>query len=1019
MMDAGEPEKITQGRVIQLLTDKVHGLGWDYLGDWQARANNANIEDSYLRAHLEKAGYDAGLISQAIAELKRAARVGDGKLYEANRDFYDLIRNGSKISPGPGLAPVTVHFIEWEDIYTNHFGIAEEVAVKSKNARAYNKRPDIVLYVNGIALGVMELKRSTISVGEGIRQTLDNQKTEFIRPFFSTVQTVFAGNNSQGLRYAPILTPEPYWLAWKEESEVNAPLDRDIRQMLSRDRFLEIIHDFTVFDAGIRKAPRPNQYFAVKAAQDRVRKRESGIIWQTQGSGKSLIMVMLARWIKEYLSAARILIVTDRKELDNQIANEVFGGVGETVRRARSGDDLMTALADEKDRVVCSLVHKFGKRENDEMGRLIQQIRNASVSTPKGDFYVFIDECHRTQSGRLAGAMRQILPDAMFIGFTGTPLLRSDKATSLETFGPYIGTPYRFDEAVEDKVVLDLRYEARDIDQRVEEEGRIDEWFERQTAGLTAPARATLKARWGTLQKVLSSKDRLQRIVSDISFDMMRIPRLTSGRGNAILVAGSIPEACKLFEIFRRDDPTLAEKVAIVTSYKRQASGITGEETGMGETERQAVHTTYDRLLTDRKQTEEEYEEEALKLFREEPGRMKLLIVVSRLLTGFDAPPATYIYIDKKMQDHGLFQAICRVNRLDDGKDYGYIVDYKDLFRCIQGAVGDYTSEAFENYDKEDVEGLISDRAERATEDFTEAREAWFGIMEAVDQPKGLDEIYEYFSSTNPATDPLAEEKALRRQALYRIVGRFARTFAGIAEDPAACGYDTTRIDSHRKEVDEALNTKEAVELHSADTIDLKRYEPEMRRLIDTFIRADFARPLSSLEDMSLVDLIAERQVDPDNAMPWGLRGSRDNVAETIDNNVRRLIIDETPVNPRFYEKLSTLLSDLVDQRRQNAIEYSMYLDQIAELARLAKQGHDHTYPEKIETPGQRALYDNLDQDADRAARVDRIIRENALDGFRENAMKQRQLKRALAEEISDPHEIDRVIEIVTQHAEY
>jgi type I restriction enzyme R subunit len=215
------------------------------------------------------------------------------------------------------------------------------------------------------------------------------------------------------------------------------------------------------------------------------------------------------------------------------------------------------------------------------------------------------------------------------------------------------------------------------------------------------------------------------------------------------------------------------------------------------------------------------------------------------------------------------------------------------------------------------------------------------------------------------------------------------------------------------------LSTKEAVELHSADAIDLKRYEPEMRRLIDTFIRADFARPLSSLEDMSLVDLIAERQVDPDNAMPWGLRGSRDNVAETIDNNVRRLIIDETPVNPRFYEKLSTLLSDLVDQRRQNAIEYSMYLDQIAELARLAKQGHDHTYPEKIETPGQRALYDNLDQDADRAARVDRIIRENALDGFRENAMKQRQLKRALAEEISDPHEIDRVIEIVTQHAEY
>lgn len=1019
MMDAGERERSTQDRVVALLIDKDNGLGWNYLGDWQKRQTNSNIETGYLRAHLESKGYDAALIGQAIVELKREALVENGKLYEANKRFHEMIRYGCEVSPGPGMAPTTVQFIDWEDFKNNHFGIAEEVSVKSYNARAYNKRPDVVLYVNGIALGVLELKRSTISVGEGIRQTLDNQKPEFIREFFSTVQMVFAGNNSQGLRYAPIDTPEPYWGTWKEESAIKTTLERDIRQMMSHERFLEIIHDFTIFDAGARKAPRPNQYFAVKAAQSRILSKESGIIWQTQGSGKSLIMVMLARWIKEHLSAARVLIITDRKELDDQIVDEVFGGAGETVRRAKNGDDLMAALAEEKDRIVCSLVHKFGKRESDEMGRLIEQVRSASINAPKGDFYVFIDECHRTQSGKLASAMRQILPDAMFIGFTGTPLLRSDKATSLETFGSFIGKPYKFDEAIEDKVVLDLRYEARDIDQRVDSPPNIDEWFERRTAGLTAPARATLKARWGTLQKVLSSRDRLTQIANDISFDMMRIPRLAEGRGNAILVAGSIPEACKIFDIFQNLGPPLANKIAIVTSYKRQASEITGEETGMGETERQSVHATYDRLLTARKQTEEEYEDEALKLFRQQPGQMKLLIVVSRLLTGFDAPPATYIYIDKKMRDHGLFQAICRVNRLDDGKDYGYIVDYKDLFRCIEGAVDDYTSEAFENFDQTDVEGLISDRAERAAEDFVEAREAWFGLLEAVEQPKGLDEIFEYFSSADVITDPFSEEKAQRRQALYRISGRFARTFASIAEDPIASGYDLTQIETYRKEVDDALSTKEAVALHSADSIDLKQYEPDMRRLIDTFVRADFARPLSNLEDMSLVELIAERQIDPDTNMPTGMRGSRNNVAETIDNNVRRLIIDETPVNPRFYEQLSTLLTDLVNQRRASAIEYSEYLARIAELARLAKQGHDHSYPDEIKTAGQRALYDNLDHDPGRAIVIDKIVRENALDGFRGNTMKLRRLKQALAEEITEPNEIDRILEIVSQHAEY
>ena len=630
MSKIGEAERKAQNRVTDLLCgDKSGtpgGLGWRYLGDWQKREGNANIEPSLLRPWLEARGYAPEVIKQAITRLEREARMEGTKLYEANQSFYEMLRYGVAIAPGQGEAPVTVRFVDWGDADANDLGVAEEVSIKGKDAKAWNKRPDLVLYINGIALGVVELKKSTVGVGTGIRQTLDNQRPEFIRHFFTTVQITFAGNDSEGLRYAPIQTPQPYWLAWKEESEILARLDRDVTQMMAPTRFLELIHDFTLFDAGIKKIARPNQYFAVKAAQERVGSREGGIIWQTQGSGKSLIMVMLARWIREAFPDGRILVVTDRKELDSQI-EDVFGNTGDKVRRARSGNDLMAALADPTDRIICSLVHKFGKKEEGELQSLISDIQNANIGAPKGEFFVFIDEAHRTQSGKLAKAMRKVLPKAMFIGFTGTPLLRSDKGTSLETFGPYIGKPYRFDEAVEDGVVLDLRYEARDIDQRISAPEKIDAWFEAKTKGLTSIAKATLKQRWGTLQRVLSSRDRLEQIANDIILDMEMKPRLNAGRGNAMLVAGSIPEACDLFEIFRKSGSILADKCAIVTSYKRAALEITGEEAGMGETEKQRVHRVYTDLLGDT--SEEGYEEEALRLFKKEPGRMKLLIVVS------------------------------------------------------------------------------------------------------------------------------------------------------------------------------------------------------------------------------------------------------------------------------------------------------------------------------------------------------------------------------------------------------
>ncbi len=629
-------------------------------------------------------------------------------LYDINKAVYSLLRYGVQVKPDIGENTQTVWLIDWKNPLNNDFAIAEEVTVKGE----HTKRPDIVLYVNGIALGVLELKRSVVSVSEGIRQNLDNQKKIFIQPFFTTMQLIMAGNDTEGLRYGAIETTEKYYMTWKEDSAIENQLDRQLTQLCEKRRLLEIIHDFMVFDAGVKKLCRPNQYFGVRAAQERVRQREGGIIWHTQGSGKSLTMVWLTKWIRENVQDARVLIITDRTELDEQI-EKVFKGVNEDIYRTTGEQDLITRLNATTPWLFCSLIHKFAGKEEGDIDEFIEKVKSNVPPDfkAKGDLYVFVDECHRTQSGKLHDAMKQLLPNAMFIGFTGTPLLKADKQKSIEVFGTYIHT-YKYDEAVKDKVVLDLRYEARDIDQYITSPGRIDQWFDAKTRGLNDVALAQLKQRWGTMQKVLSSQSRLAMIVDDILLDMETKDRLQSGRGNALLVSGNIYQACKFYELFIAQG---FAKCAIVTSYKPSSADIKGEETGEGPTEKLEQYDIYNKMLGGKEVAV--FEKEVKKKFVEEPGQMKLLIVVDMLLTGFDAPSATYLYIDKQMRDHGLFQAICRVNRLDEeDKEYGYIVDYKDLFHSLERSIHDYTSDALDGYDREDVEGLLSDRVEKARE---------------------------------------------------------------------------------------------------------------------------------------------------------------------------------------------------------------------------------------------------------------------------------------------------------------
>ncbi len=580
-----------------------------------------------------------------------------------------------------------------------------------------------------------------------------------------------------------------------------------------------------------------------------------------------------------------MLIITDRDELDKQI-EKVFKGVSEDIYRTNSGQDLIERLNSTTPGLLCSLIHKFGRRGHsaDEEADYEAYIAEIKRSLPqdfsaKGDLYVFVDECHRTQSGRLHEAMTEILPNALLIGFTGTPLLKKDKQKSIEVFGPYIHT-YKFDEAVADRVILDLRYEARKIDQTIKSQKKIDQWFEAKTQGLTEFALTELKARWGTLQKVLSSQGRLEQIVADIMLDLATKDRLKNGRGNAMLVSGSIYQACKYYELFQNAGLT---KCAIVTSYNPNISDIKGESTDEGLTERLKQYEIYQKMLGDK--TPEVFEDEVKKKFVEEPAQMKLLIVVDKLLTGFDAPSATYLYIDKSMRDHGLFQAICRVNRLDgEDKEYGYIVDYKDLFKSLEKSVHDYTSEAFEDYDRDDVEGLLKDRLEKARERLEEARETIKVLCEPVPPPQDSDAYRHYFCAQNTEDKEELKANEQKRVALYKHTAALVRAYANLANEMLDAGYTPQQIEAIKQEVKHYEQVRAEVKLASGDYIDLKAYEPAMRHLIDTYIGAEESEKISAFDDMTLIQLIVERGEAGFDALPGGLRKNPEAVAETIEN---------------------------------------------------------------------------------------------------------------------------------------
>lgn len=1011
----GKAERQTQARVVNLFREE---LGYTYMGD-RREGFNSNIEEAWLSAYLKRQGYNQSHITRALYELRTAADNTNRTLYENNQAVYKLLRYGAAVKTDAGKKTETVHFINWKKPEENDFYIAEEVTLRGKHER----RPDVVLYVNGIAVVVLELKRSSVSLGDGIRQNLSNQQPEFNQWFFSTIQFVFAGNDSEGLRYGTIATEEKYFLQWKEDEEDNTryKLDKYLLKMCEKKRLLELIHDFVLFDGGIKKLPRVHQYFGIKAAQQFVREYRGGIIWHTQGSGKSIIMVLLAKWILEYNPKARVVIITDRDELDKQI-EQVFENADQHMTRTRSGSQLMKLLGQATPRLMCSLVHKFGRQTDGDFDSFIRELESQPSQTV-GEVFVFVDECHRTQSGRLHRAMKAILPHAVFIGFTGTPLLKKDAQTSLEVFGSYIHT-YKFNEAVQDGVILDLVYEARDIDQRITSQERIDTWFEAKTRGLNNWQKDELKKTWGTMQKVLSSRSRMDQVVADIVYDFSTKPRLSDERGNAMLVASSIYEASRYFELFQKTP--FRGRCALITSYNPHIRDTTLEDTGANtETEKEFIYHIYEELLKDVEEQAglsrtEAYEERAKKLFIKEPANMKLLIVVDKLLTGFDAPPCTYLYIDKPMRDHGLFQAICRTNRLDgEDKLFGQIVDYKDLFKHVENAIAVYTSDLDTSADGLDPQILLQDRLTKGREKLEEALEKLVLINEPVPPPRDELAFIHYFCGNTEIPSDLSDREP-RRAALYKTTASLVRAYANIADEMAAAGYTDSETRRIIRQVEEALQLRQTIRNASGETLDTKAYEADMRHLIDTFIQADEPRKLSRFDNMSLLEVIVDSGIAATIREKLGnLTGSQTAVAETIENNVRSKIIKAQLNDPAYYEKMSALLDEIIAARKAKAIEYEAYLQQIAALVSQVQRGQNEDTPTSLDTPGKRALYNNIGQNENLALQIADQVKQYRPDSWRGVKAKEQVIKRALYEVLQDVDEVERIFPIIKNQDEF
>ena len=1009
-------------------------LGYTYLGNWQyakgANVNNMGVAnspilDDEVRSFLKEQGRTEMQIEDVLVKLKDKARLGDSKmssLIQCNTDLYDTLTMGIKSQPSPEENHEDVMFFDFDHPQNNHFAIAEEVSYIDP-LLGKNKRPDIVVYVNGIALAVIELKRSLVNYEEGIKQHLSNER-DFIPSFFTTTQFTIASNDDVEFRYGTIGTPLPFWCKWKRDTnKVGDTITEKeaYRLFFDKENFMFFFHYGVLNDGGIKKVLRPHQIYAIKAAAKRMPQKESGVIWHSQGSGKSLTMVALASYIQKNFSNPRVVVITDRKELDLQLAGTFVKG-GNKLHHAESCSDLLDTLNKGDEWLICSLIHKFGahnhndEAEKDESGTKVsldeylnelQTIiakKYGNHFSVKGDnIFVFVDECHRTQSGRLHEAMRAIMgKEVMLIGFTGTPLLKKDKgdpynaikSMSERTFGPYIHK-YLHKQAVEDKVILDLQYEYRNVEQQLTSKEKVDQKLAALTAGreLTPEQKQMVEERWATMERIYSTKERIERIGYSI-LDDLNYGLLKHDWCNAMLIAGSIFQAYRYYKFFSSSD--LKGRCAVVTSYDPTDSDIANNSADNNKTTEAKFKYDWAKKSFEEAgvKNADEYEKWAKELFVKRPAQMKLLIVVNKLLTGFDAPCATILYIDNEIKDHTLFQAVCRVNRLgedikdDKGdiivkthKEFGRIVDFKNLFNSIENVVTKFNDgSGFEGLDDVDIDGLLDSAVNKCKEKLLAVTEAYEGLK-TIWESKSLNDLEalsEYYIKEYDGEEPAQA----RRNIMYSITGSMVTAYNNMSDYFSKTDFTAEQINHFASLSREAGTVQRKVKQKSGDDFDPKTLDPDMRQLLDQHIRAEDAETfIPSSADFSFLDLIND-STDTKEATEKAIHeagGNANGAAEAIEGKARRVNTDWNSGDTEEYKLFSDKLQALLEELKARNATAKEKIEALIEHIKAIKHGNDA--PSDLANKRSKALWNNratwhAPEDKDETIRIIKTIDE-------------------------------------------
>ncbi|WP_276210586.1 type I restriction endonuclease subunit R [Heyndrickxia coagulans] len=979
-------------------------LGYQYLSPEEAERMRGNLHHVLLTTVLEEKlkelnsyeyqgqiyNFSESNIRQAIRDLDEPLTNG---LVKTNEVIYETIINGrsyTEFLPDGSKKSFTIQYIDWNNIENNVFHVVEEFEVERMDGRG-TVRPDIVLFVNGIPFAVIECKKASISMNQGISQMIRNQGKDYAPQLFKFIQIVMSTNKNE-TKYATCNTPKKFWSVWKEEKEewlqnwldktVEGRLptmqDKNIISLFHPERLLELTQFFTLFDKDVKKVARYQQYFAIKEIiktieeRDENGNRQSGVIWHTQGSGKSLTMVMLAKYILSELHDynPKVIVVTDRVELDKQI-HKTFSHTRLKASRATSGSHLVDLINDNHSDIVTTLVHKFDTASSKQK------------PIESRDIFVLVDESHRTQYGELHLKMKKVFPNACYLGFTGTPLMKKEKNTLIK-FGKLIHK-YTIADGVRDKAIVPLLYEGKMVEQSVNQKA-IDHRLEMITRNLNDKQKEEVKQRWSKYEKLASSEQRIYLIAEDINKHFVENYKTQGSQFKAMLATNSKIEAIRYLEAFEELGDL---NCAVVISPPDQREG----HEAVDQESKDKVQRFWKRMM-DRYGTPEKYED-AIKDEFVNGDELDLLIVVDKLLTGFDAPRATVLYVDKPMKEHTLLQAIARVNRLYEGKDYGLIIDYRGLLDKLDEAMQMYSGAGLENFDPEDLKGAIYD----VISIIGSLRQYYSDLWQIFAPIKNKNDREEY---------EVWLEDEERREEFYGVLSNFGRNL-GIALESEKI-YNTLppeELQKYKKDFKFFQDLRKSVKLRYSDTIDHKEYEAKMQKLMDNYIAAE-----EVIRITNPVDILNAKAFEEELERLQSKRAKADAIRTRLTKSVHA----KWDENPSYYKKFSERIQEAIQEYKDKRISEAEYLNRMKEIMNDYRRGESsERYPEVIkenrnaqafygvtkdilsETKETAASYDTNTL-GDLALKIDEIIQEHQKVDWHDNV----EIHNRIAQELDD-----------------